>query len=171
LLCGLLSACSLLPEGAGLQPRPTATYYLPPTPAASAAPAGGEPQSAEPAGRAYPEPAATPACADGLSFLEDLTIPDGTPVEPGAELDKRWRVVNSGTCNWGEGYTLVLTAGPELGAAPSQALFPARGGAEAVIRLVFTAPEEPGTYRSAWQARSPDGLPFGDTIFLDIVVE
>jgi hypothetical protein len=86
-------------------------------------------------------------------------------------LDKRWLVQNSGTCNWEASYAVKLVAGPDLGASLEQSLFPARSGTEAVIRLIFTAPEEPGTYRSAWQAFGPGGEAFGDPFFIEIVVE
>jgi hypothetical protein len=42
-------------------------------------------------------PTATPTCSDGLTFIEDLTIPDGAFVAPGEVLDKRWQVKNSGS--------------------------------------------------------------------------
>lgn len=115
-------------------------------------------------------PSPTPLCVNDLTFLEDLTIPDGAVVQPGDELDKRWLVENSGTCNWDRDYGLVLIGGPDMGAAQHQALFPARSGARAVIRIIFTAPEEPGVYRSAWQARDPSGELFGDPFFIEIVV-
>jgi hypothetical protein len=115
-------------------------------------------------------PAPTPACQDGLAFLEDLTIPDGTQVAPGQSLDKRWRVSNSGSCNWDAAYRLRLLAGPDLGAGPETALYPAVGGTEAVLRILFTAPSEPGRYRSAWQAYNPQGLAFGDPVFVEVEV-
>ncbi len=31
-----------------------------------------------------------------------------------------------------------------------------------MIRIIFTAPADPGTYRSAWQAYNPKGEPFGE---------
>lgn len=108
---------------------------------------------------------------DSLIYLADLTVQDGTVVAPGATMDKRWQVQNTGTCNWGEGYTLRLIAGPDLGAEPEQALYPARAGSEASLRLVFTAPGEPGPYRSVWQAHNPEGQPFGDPIYIDIIVQ
>ena len=44
-------------------------------------------------------------------------------------------------------------------------------GADALrCYILFIAPEEPGTYRSAWQARDPQGNLFGDPIFIEIVV-
>jgi Ig-like domain from next to BRCA1 gene len=102
--------------------------------------------------------------------MNDLTIPDGTRVSPGSLVDKRWQVENNGTCNWDRGYRLKLIAGPNLGIPTEQSLYPARSGTQPVIRIVFNAPDEAGTYHSAWQAVSPQGEAFGDPIFLEIIV-
>jgi hypothetical protein len=112
-----------------------------------------------------------PVCSNNLSFLKDLTIPDGSSVAPNAPLDKRWLVKNSGTCNWDARYQLRLTSGTNLGALPEQALYPARSGAQAPLRLLFHAPESPGVYRSSWQAIGADGQPFGDPVFIEIIVK
>ena len=112
-----------------------------------------------------------PDCYNGLSYLEDLTIPDATSVAPGALLDKRWRVKNSGTCNWDERYRLKEIAGPDMGAPAEQSLIPARSQSEAIIRIQFTAPSEAGSYRSAWQAYDPNDRPFGDAFFIDVEVQ
>ncbi len=109
-------------------------------------------------------------CENNLLFTEDITVPDGTIFEPGAKIDKQWQVENNGTCNWDERYSLRLVAGDTLGADQEQSLFPARAGSEAVIRIEFTAPEETGSHRSAWQAFGPDGRPFGDPFYLEIMV-
>ncbi len=110
-------------------------------------------------------------CIDNLTYLEDLTIPDGTVVAPGASLDKRWLVKNSGTCNWDDGYQIRFTGGSDMGAETTQALYPARSGAEANIQIEFTAPIEPGVYRSAWSAYNPSDAAFGDPVYIYIVVE
>lgn len=86
-------------------------------------------------------------------------------------MDKRWEVENTGNCNWDDHYRLRLIAGPDLGAQKEQALFPARSGSRAAIRILFKAPVEPGAYRSAWQAFDAQGEPFGDPFFIDIVVQ
>lgn len=109
-------------------------------------------------------------CTDVLVFLEDVTIPDGTLAVPGEPLDKRWKVRNDGTCNWEEGYALRLISGPAMGASELQALYPARSGTEALIRMEFTAPSESGLYRTAWQAYNPDGERFGDPFYMEIMV-
>jgi len=119
---------------------------------------------------ATPSTISTTDCTNSLSYIQDLTIPDGTQVEAGASIDKRWEVLNSGTCNWGEGYTVRLVAGSALGAPTEQTLYPARASSKAVIQIAFTAPTDSDTYSSSWQAYDPKGQPFGDLIFIEITV-
>ena len=113
----------------------------------------------------------TPECEPNLTFLSDLTLPDGTIVLPGQLLDKRWRVENNGSCNWDMRYRLKLIAGPNLGAVMDQALYPARSHTATMIRMIFTAPDESGVQRSAWQAHDPHGEPFGDPICIEVAVQ
>jgi hypothetical protein len=115
-------------------------------------------------------PTPTPPCTDGLAFIEDLTVPDGTIVAPGASLEKQWRVQNNGSCNWDARYRLKFVGGLEMGAS-DQALYPARAGTQATLRINFTAPLEPGSYTTAWQAFGPEGEPFGDAIYMEIIVQ
>lgn len=100
-----------------------------------------------------------------------MTIPDGTVVPPGASIDKQWLVQNNGTCNWDSRYRLKFVGGLEMGAVTEQALFPARAGSQATLRILFTAPSEPGTYTTAWQPIGPNGEPFGDPVFMEINVQ
>ena len=121
-------------------------------------------------GLSPPQPSPSPDCQNSLQYLEDITIPDGTGVNPQEMLDKRWLVQNSGTCNWDHRFSIRLIAGPDMGAKSEMSLFPARSGNQAEIHIQFTAPREPGVYRSAWQAADPDGNLFGDPIFIEISV-
>jgi hypothetical protein len=113
----------------------------------------------------------TPSCVNGLTFISDLTIDDDTIVAPGSSLDKQWLVQNSGTCNWDGRYRLRLINDVALGALPEQALFPARAGLQASVRIIFTAPLDAGTYTSEWQAFDSNGIPFGDSFYVKIVVQ
>jgi hypothetical protein len=110
-------------------------------------------------------------CTNVLSYIRDVTIPDGTEIAPGASLDKRWEVENSGTCNWDETYTLKLTTEVPLGSPKVQLLYPARSGTRLEIRILLKAPMEAGNYKSVWQAYDPSGKAFGDPITIDIVVK
>ena len=130
----------------------------------------GAPSEAQTTAAQLPAPSPTPDCTNNLTYLLDLTIPDGSQVPMGSSLDKRWKVQNSGTCNWDERYRIKLVSGSEMG-AQEQALFPARGGTELTIQINFTAPAEPGTYQSAWQAHDPQGNPFGDPFYIQIIVQ
>ena len=147
--------------------------FRPPTNAASSAPILTQIPTAPSPTIAYtPTPFSTPttSCSNNLTFLEDITIPDGTTVSPGLEIDKRWLIRNSGSCNWNEEYRLQMIAGADFGITPEQSLYPARSNTDVIINLSFTAPEENGTYSSAWQAFSPQDEPFGDTFFIQIIV-
>jgi hypothetical protein len=162
-----ITGCSLIPS------RNTQSVYLPPAAAVTVTPRLANrptPSLAPAAPSEAPRITPTPSCTDSLTYLEDLSIPDGAQVAPGQSLDKRWRVQNSGTCNWDEHYHVKLIAGPDLGAPTEQALYPARGGTELIIRIMFSAPNEPGQYRSAWQAFDPQGQPFGDPVFIEVNV-
>lgn len=109
-------------------------------------------------------------CTDDLTFIRDITYPDGSSLLPGKVIEKRWQVQNSGTCDWGAGYTLHMVTGESMGVPDPQPLEPARAGSQAVIEMNFTAPDEPGLYRSVWQAVNPAGEPFGDCFYLEMVV-
>lgn len=160
-----LAACRGAPEQEQFYRPPTLQAKLLPSP--TAAPISSAPT---PTASASLLPTATPQCDNNLRFINDLTIPDGTSVSPGSVLDKRWQLENNGSCNWDSRYRLKLIAGPDLGAPGEQALYPARGGTQFTLRMELKAPQEAGSYRSAWQAYSPEGEPFGDPIFIDFVV-
>ncbi|MBI2757943.1 MAG: hypothetical protein HYX49_04615 [Chloroflexi bacterium] len=115
-------------------------------------------------------PTPTPPCTDILTYIQDLTIPDDTAVAPGQTIDKQWLVTNSGSCNWDARYRLKLITGDAMSASTEQALYPARAGSQATLRIIFTAPSDAGTYRSAWQAFGPNNEAFGDVIYIQINV-
>ena len=111
-----------------------------------------------------------PPCTDGLTYLSDLSIPDGTVVLPNQSVDKQWLVENSGSCNWDSRYRLRWVGGETLGSPTEVALYPARAGARVTLRILFTAPSAAGTYQSQWQAVSPNGTLFGDAVYMQIIV-
>lgn len=159
LLAALLAGCQ---PGASSGEETPAPNFLPP--AADPAQAG---ESGE--GLA-PLPTRQLDCENGLEFLDDLTVPDGTEVAPGRSLAKRWLVKNTGSCSWDRSYSFQLISGLALGAEKDQDLFPARPASKAALEIVFTAPDNPGRYNSWWQAFDPDGARFGDPVYMEIVV-
>ena len=166
----------------GCAPVVTSTPFIPPAapplPSATFSPEPGPPlefstPTSIPAspitGSVSPAPTEG-SCTNGLTFDLDLTVPDGTILQPGASIEKQWSVTNSGTCDWNGSYRLKLVGGEALGAAPEQALYPARAGAQVTLQINFMAPLSAGTYQSGWQAFDPDGNAFGDLFYMTITV-
>jgi len=147
----------------GGYPSPTPAFIIPSSPAATAFTIPTELPTLEP-------PTPIPPCTNELKWLADLTYPDDTLVMPGQPVDKQWSVQNSGTCGWDARYRLRNTNGEMLGATAEMPLFPARAGATITLSILFLAPTEAGAYRSEWQAVTPDGALFGDTVYIKIVV-
>jgi hypothetical protein len=113
----------------------------------------------------------TAECTNNLTFITDVTVPDNSTYLFGEPIDKQWLVENSGTCNWDSNYHLRHTNGASLGAPEEIALYPARAGTQATLRILFTAPTTADFFVSEWQAIAPDGTPFGDPIYIKIIVQ
>lgn len=101
-------------------------------------------------------------CLAQAAFVDDVTIRDGTLMEPGESFVKVWRLRNTGSCAWSPDYSLVFFGGSRLG-APDAAPLSARVGPEQMvdIALEMTAPSEPGTYQGFWKLQTPGGRYFG----------
>lgn len=109
------------------------------------------------------------ACLNDVTLVTDVTIPDGSQIDPGAVFNKTWRIQNSGTCNWPPGYTFAHLAGPTLGGTniTLQAL---TAGGEVDITIPMRAPADGGTYRSDWQIKDQNSTPFGPVFRAEIIV-
>jgi len=98
----------------------------------------------------------TAAC-DSALFVKDVTIPDGTLIEPGAAFKKTWRLRNVGTCTW-SGYALVFDSGEAMGGVPD-AIGTVGPGQEVDVSVSFTVPTTfNGTIRSYWRLRNTSGV-------------
>jgi hypothetical protein len=111
------------------------------------------------------------SCTNSLHFVEDVSFPDGSIVQPGERIEKVWRVENNGSCSWDSHYRIRLVNGDQLGAPAELALYPARPGTQADLRIVFIAPYESRLYQSTWQAYDNDGLAFGDPFYINFSVQ
>jgi len=167
--------CLYLWLGVACSPAPAATPFIPPTAQAPLIEPTFIIQPTQRIDLAQPTPLPTilpttnpEDCINNLTYVSDLTIPDGTSIPYGATIDKQWLVQNSGTCHWNAGYRLRHIGGAVLGAPEEIALYPARSGTQAALQMTFTAPFTDGEYESAWQAFDPNGLAFGDPIFVRI---
>ena len=60
-------------------------------------------------------PTPTPKPCYQLSFISDVTIPDGSKIVAGTSFTKTWRIQNSGTCKWDTDLTSYLWMGIKWG--------------------------------------------------------
>ena len=114
-------------------------------------------------------------------FLGDVTIPDGTVLNPGEIFFKVWRFQNTGTCPWlSYEYDLAFSYGDQMSGPDSAvALFFPQGlspqpilgdsswadpmwqveqGDVVDIPLLLRAPDEPGTFLSHWKLVDSSGV-------------
>ena len=115
------------------------------------------------------------ALCDSLTFdpaTVDVNVPDNTPMTPGQDFIKTWKVKNNGACEWGPGYVLAYAGYEDQMSGQFVALTDVvLPGEEVDVSVQFKAPAEAGTYLSAWQMRNPAGVTFEEIIFVKILVQ
>jgi hypothetical protein len=118
-----------------------------------------------------PGPTATPpACYDGMEFIDDVTVPDGTQMQPGQDFDKTWRVRNTGTCTWDTSYYVAFVQGDRMDGDSENVKGSVASGSTYDITIDQEAPDDPGTYGGVWEMRNGRGVPFGERLWVEIVV-
>jgi hypothetical protein len=112
---------------------------------------------------------------DNFSFDQktvDVTIPDGTPLTPGQDFVKTWKIKNSGNCPWGAGYELIYAGyADKMSGTPAPLGTLVAVGQEIDVSVNFKAPTKVGEYTSAWQMANAKNIPFGKAVFVKIVVK
>jgi hypothetical protein len=92
----------------------------------------------------------------------DVTIPDGTRLRPGQTFSKTWRLVNAGSCTWGQGYSAVWFSGELLSSARHQFFRSVVPPGQSVdITVEMTAPKKAGIYQSNWKLSDQNTNLFG----------
>ncbi len=112
-----------------------------------------------------------------IRFIDDVTIPDDTVMQPGQTFRKVWRIQNAGSCVWTAGYQLVFTSGDPMGNVYAANLPAVVAPGETIdVSVDLIAPRAFGEFQGNWKLRSPSGNVFGtanasnDAIWVKIVV-
>ncbi len=106
-----------------------------------------------------PRPTAT-GCAQ-MTFVSDVTIPDGTQLPVGQSFTKTWRVKNSGTCVWTTAFRLSYSYGEVMG-GQSLALPAAVAIGETVdLSVNLKVPNKTGQLTGVWTLLDDKSQPFG----------
>ncbi len=116
------------------------------------------------------DPVIPPSSLDSVTFVSDLTLPDGMIVSPSQALTKTWRVKNTGTTTWGSGYQLAFVSGEQMG-GPAAANIPSTAsGQTADLSINITSPSAAGLHTGYFQLRNPGGTYFGPKFYVKIYV-
>jgi hypothetical protein len=107
---------------------------------------------------------------DEARFVDDVTVADGTVIQPGRQFVKTWRLRNSGATTWDDSYVLAFFSGNRMGGPQSVPLGRAQPGQMVDVSVTLTAPTVPGTHRSTWKPRNRQGQFFEFECFAEIVV-
>jgi hypothetical protein len=110
-----------------------------------------------------------PLCNDSM-FVEDVTIRDGTTLQPEEEFKKTWRIKNTGVCTWTTDYALAFAYGNPLKGGTTKLTDKVGPGTTVDITVRMVAPKVNGWYGSWWRMKSDKGENFGDFIFASIVI-
>jgi hypothetical protein len=109
-----------------------------------------------------PTPEPTQDTCNRASWVEDVTVPDGSVFLPNKDFVKTWRIKNVGTCNWNTSYAVVYYSGDQMSApAATQLLGNVAPGATVDLSVNMKSPGTNGDYKGNFMLRSDAGLIFG----------
>lgn len=107
---------------------------------------------------------------NSMAYVNDLTIPDNTPMTPGETFTKTWKVRNSGTCAWEAGFKFAFTGGDAMSGATYTLPKSVPANSETEISIAMTAPNKTGSIRGNWRMSTAAGQFFGDEVYVVILV-
>jgi hypothetical protein len=108
-------------------------------------------------------------CYDA-GYVSDVTIPDGTILAPGEAFTKTWKIMNTGSCDWGANFLLAYETGTDMGGSNTLISEAVAVGGASSISVALVAPETEGSYTGYWRMTTDNGETFGGSVFVMIVV-
>ncbi|MCK4489863.1 MAG: hypothetical protein KAU23_06360, partial [Anaerolineales bacterium] len=110
--------------------------------------------------QSLPSPADQTSCTK--AFWGTVNLSDGEEFQSGDSIQVIFTLVNTGTCTWNPGYSLIEIGG-DLTPSNGKLALPSEIAAGEFVDLSveFTAPSQAGPYLSAWKMEDPEGSVFG----------
>ncbi len=116
----------------------------------------------------------TPATSNpcfNLLWIKDMTIPDGTQMKAGEVFTKTWLVQNVGGCAWHAGFTFNNVGGNRMRGNAVTLQEPIQTGSKREISVQLVVPsDQSGLIQSSWRMADENGVYFGDTLSVNIMV-
>jgi len=105
-----------------------------------------------------------------MNFVADITVPDGTYMNPGQSFTKTWRIKNTGSCTWNNSYRFVFVQGNSMSGQTQSIQDTVAPNQNYDMSVPMVAPTTPGTYAGWWQMVNSQNVPFGTRVWVEIVV-
>jgi hypothetical protein len=161
----LEAAQTIVVQATELASQPTATQTLPPTATPTQEPTATPTNTSTatlvpPTNTAQP-PTPTPVPCNIATFVQDMTIPDGTEFEPNQSFTKTWRLKNVGTCTWQTSYDIVFMRGDRMDGGTTDLTTVVRPRETTDISVTLRSPGSEGKYTGYWALRDNNGVIFG----------
>ena len=146
---------------------PTATFFVTTTPFAlsTTIPATVTAQKIV----SYSSASTANGCNDAV-FVSDVTISDGSILAPDESFTKTWEFQNTGTCTWNGEYLITFISGTEMDGETTEIDQEVEAEAAGDISVSLAAPSSEGTYTGYWRLADEEGNPFGQSVYVMIVV-
>jgi hypothetical protein len=147
------------------------TKTLAPAPTISPTPNIVAPTATVPAITATLETPLTANPCYNLLWIEDITVLDGTQMKAGETFTKTWLVQNTGGCAWRAGFTFRNFGGDPMrgNTVTLKEAIPTGAKRELSVELVVPSGQS-GIIQSSWRMADENGIFFGDTLSVNIVV-
>lgn len=117
------------------------------------------------------EPSPTTNPCYNLLYISDVTIPDGTQMRAGQVFTKTWLVQNIGGCAWRAGFTFQHVGGERMQGNIVTLSDAIPTGAKREISVELVVPSGlNGLIQSSWRMADENGVFFGDTLIVNIIV-
>jgi hypothetical protein len=110
------------------------------------------------------------SCSYDAEFVTDVTVPDDVALDRGTTFVKTWRLRNSGSCDWDADIQLAFVRGDGMRGPTTVVVSPTLAAEVVDVSVLLSAPQEAGILESHWELRTPDGRPFGEPVFVRVVV-
>jgi len=118
-------------------------------------------------------------CSDG-TYLSETAPYDGAQMTPSEKFSKGWKILNTGSCVWDEGYKFapsVKFPSLELRGESTEITFAKnksndfiKPGQAQLFILKLQAPKTPGKYSWYWKLQDDGGNAFGPLVSITFVV-
>jgi len=111
------------------------------------------------------------AACYGMTYVSDINIPDDTPMTAGQKFTKTWQVKNTGSCAWDTGFKFAFVSGDPMSGVTYT--FPSSVAPDGIVNISvdMVAPtDKTGTIKSIWRMTTEGGQPFGNEVYVQIVI-